>query len=67
MVASVWMFTTDGKTVCATTTIGVRRAALTVGGMTLVACGRGAGCDSAAGLQAMARAKTRRTVLHFMT
>ena len=32
MVASVWMFTTEGSTLCATTTIGVRRAALTVGG-----------------------------------
>src|SRR5579864_8039195 len=33
MVDSVWMFTTAGRTLCATMTTGVRRAALTLGGI----------------------------------
>src|ERR1044071_7767607 len=64
------MFTTDGSTLCATTTIGVRRSALTVAGIVLVVGTTGrrvcAGCDSAAGLQAMLRAKRRRAVRSFM-
>src|SRR5215213_6885552 len=59
MVASVSMFTTDGRTLCATRTTGVRREVLTVGGMLVPdACGR-TGCDSAAGLQARLRANRR--------
>ena len=61
MVASVWMFTTDGRTLCATTTIGVRREALTVGGIDAPGWRGCTVCDSATGLQAMETAK-RKTV-----
>src|SRR5215471_8342854 len=53
------MLTTDGRTLWATTTTGVRRAVLTV-------CGIGATvCDSAAGLQA--RRSNSATRKYFMT
>src|SRR5260370_14012360 len=48
------MFTTEGRTLCATMTIGVRRDALTVGGIGLTGSRRRSTvCDSATGLQAM--------------
>src|SRR5205085_12412152 len=55
MVDSVWMLTTAGRTLWATTTMGVRRAALTLDGIGGSSCrGRRASvvCDSAIGLQA---------------
>src|ERR1041385_6881264 len=60
MVDSVWMFTTAGRTLCATTTIGVRRAALTLDGIGAISCRGWPGlvvCDSAIGLQATEMAK----------
>ena len=62
------MLTTAGRTLCATTTIGVRRAALTVGGIEVL-LGRGCRlstvCDSAIGLQASVMAM-RISVTRFM-
>src|SRR5436305_3951281 len=61
------MLTTDGATLCATTTTGVRRAALTVGGICAGACRGSIVCDSAAGLQPIVSRKTNRRVgLFFM-
>src|SRR5205807_10186432 len=47
------MLTTAGRTLWATTTIGVRRAPLTVGGIGAPLCRGATVCDSATGLQAM--------------
>src|SRR5688572_30698037 len=58
------MLTTLGRTLCATTTIGVRRAALTVWGM--VFCAGRAGWDSAAGLQLRIRKAKRAVVRNFI-
>src|ERR1041385_5016546 len=58
------MFTTDGATLCATTTTGVRRAALTVAGICGACCGVIV-CDSAAGLQPIVMRKTNRSVRAF--
>src|SRR5437764_6703882 len=55
MVDSVWMLTTAGRTLCATTTIGVRRAALTrdgIGASSWRGWRASVVCDSASGLQA---------------
>ncbi len=65
MVASVWMFTTAGRTLCATTTTGVRRAALTVGGTAGAACCGATVCDSAAGLQARLAKKRKKAMRSF--
>src|SRR3954465_6696099 len=67
MVASAEMFTTDGSTLCATTTTGVRRDALTVGGIVGV-CLRCASivCDSACGLHAIDATKRKRSVRNFI-
>src|SRR5262245_21477126 len=67
MVDSVWMLTTAGRTLCATTTMGVRRAALTLDGIGAISWRGWPGevvCDSASGLQAtemMNRTMTMRT------
>src|SRR5947207_8161835 len=55
------MLTTDGSTLCATITTGVRLAALTVCGIGAVVCrGCWTVCDSATGLQASARSSAIR-------
>src|SRR6184192_3033585 len=60
MVASVWMFTTAGRTSCATTTTGVRRAALTDCGIGARSCrGCRTVCDS---VGRQARETTKRTM-----
>jgi hypothetical protein len=65
IVASVWMFTTDGSTLCATTTIGVRRDALTLGGMVGAAAVR-TGCEATSGLpQPMPTTNRTRSVRNF--
>src|SRR5438105_13314917 len=70
MVDSVWMLTTAGRMLCATTTIGVRRAALTLAGMGGVSwrgCRASVVCDSASGLQATEMVKrTTRMRMCFM-
>src|SRR5438045_191594 len=59
IVDSVWMLTTDGSTLCATTTTGVRRDALTVTGIAAACFGASMARDSAAGLQPREKAKMR--------
>src|SRR3954470_11064930 len=67
IVDSVWMFTTDGSTSCATTTTGVRRDAETVAGICAEPLGpRLTGCDSAIGLQARESAKRVMKMRRFM-
>src|SRR5438874_4123282 len=66
IVASVWMFTTEGSTLCATTTTGVRRDAPTLAGIGGALSFGSTGCDCATGLQASDRAMIRVRLLVFM-
>src|SRR5947207_2366000 len=66
MTDSLWMLTTAGSTLCATTTTGVRRTALTVGGMLCEGAFGVTVCDSAIGLQPKESTMIRNNARRFM-